>query len=158
MKRLCIIYLFIYFFFLATSFYFSWYQLVRALVSILLSKDGLQVRVFKSCLKSIETNSDGLNPNQQEKHGSKMAFLDGNPPERLCKPIVDHIQLRGGEVRLNSRIQKIELNDDGSVKSFLLNNGNVIKGDAYVFATPGRIFILLALSPSFSFECFQDCW
>ena len=43
-----------------------------------------------------------------------MAFLDGNPPERLCMPIVDHIQSLGGEVRLNSRIQKIELNNDGT--------------------------------------------
>lgn len=66
-----------------------------------------------------------------------MAFLDGNPPERLCMPIVDHIQSLGGEVRLNTRIQKIELNNDGTVKSFLLNNGNMIEGDAYVFATPG---------------------
>lgn len=66
-----------------------------------------------------------------------MAFLDGNPPERLCMPIVDHIQSLGGEVRLNSRIQKIELNNDGTVKSFLLNDGNMIEGDAYVFATPG---------------------
>lgn len=66
-----------------------------------------------------------------------MAFLDGNPPERLCMPIVEHIQSLGGEVRLNSRIQKIELNEDGTVKRFLLNNGNVIEGDAYVFATPG---------------------
>lgn len=66
-----------------------------------------------------------------------MAFLDGNPPERLCMPIVDHIQSLGGEVHLNSRIQKIELNDDGTVKSFLLNNGKVMEGDAYVFATPG---------------------
>lgn len=81
---------------------------------------------------------------QQEKHGSKMAFLDGNPPERLCMPIVEHIQSQGGEVRLNSRIQKIELNEDGSVNCFLLTNGNVIKGDAYVFATPGRAFMILA--------------
>lgn len=66
-----------------------------------------------------------------------MAFLDGNPPERLCLPIVNHIQSLGGEVRLNSRIQKIELNKDGTVKNFLLNNGNVIEGDVYVFATPG---------------------
>lgn len=66
-----------------------------------------------------------------------MAFLDGNPPERLCMPIVEHIQSLGGEVRLNSRIQKIELNEDETVKRFLLNNGNVIEGDAYVFATPG---------------------
>lgn len=66
-----------------------------------------------------------------------MAFLDGNPPERLCMPIVDHIQSLGGQVRLNSRIQKIELNNDATVKRFVLNNGNVIEGDAYVFATPG---------------------
>lgn len=66
-----------------------------------------------------------------------MAFLDGNPPERLCAPIVDHIQSLGGEVRINSRIQKIELNNDGTVKSFVLNNGSVIEADAYVFATPG---------------------
>ncbi|KAJ7979138.1 Phytoene desaturase [Quillaja saponaria] len=84
-----------------------------------------------------------LNRFLQEKHGSKMAFLDGNPPERLCQPIVEHIQSLGGEVRLNSRIQKIELNDDGTVKNFLLNNGNVITGDAYVFATPVDILKLL---------------
>ncbi|KAL6537365.1 hypothetical protein OROMI_025899 [Orobanche minor] len=84
-----------------------------------------------------------LNRFLQEKNGSKMAFLDGNPPERLCLPIVDHIRSRGGEVRMNSRIQKVELNEDGSVESFVLNDGNVIKGDAYVFATPVDILKLL---------------
>ncbi|KAL2462504.1 15-cis-phytoene desaturase [Forsythia ovata] len=84
-----------------------------------------------------------LNRFLQEKHGSKMAFLDGNPPERLCMPIVDHITSQGGEVRLNSRIQKIELNKDGSVKNFVLNNGNTVEGDAYVFATPVDILKLL---------------
>ncbi|KAL0443496.1 UNVERIFIED_CONTAM: 15-cis-phytoene desaturase, chloroplastic/chromoplastic [Sesamum latifolium] len=84
-----------------------------------------------------------LNRFLQEKHGSKMAFLDGNPPERLCMPIVDHIQSRGGQVQLNSRIQKIELDEDGSVRSFILNNGNVIEGDAYVFATPVDVLKLI---------------
>ncbi|KAH1047035.1 hypothetical protein J1N35_037819 [Gossypium stocksii] len=84
-----------------------------------------------------------LNRFLQEKHGSKMAFLDGNPPERLCMPIVNHIESLGGEVRLNSRIKKLELNEDGTVKSFLLNNGNTIEGDAYVVATPVDIFKLL---------------
>ncbi|KAL1078281.1 hypothetical protein V6Z11_D10G150000 [Gossypium hirsutum] len=84
-----------------------------------------------------------LNRFLQEKHGSKMAFLDGNPPERLCMPIVNHIESLGGEVRLNSRIKKIELNEDGTVKTFLLNNGNTIEGDAYVVATPVDIFKLL---------------
>ncbi|KAK1287506.1 hypothetical protein QJS10_CPB19g02025 [Acorus calamus] len=66
-----------------------------------------------------------------------MAFLDGNPPERLCMSIVDHIHSKGGEVQLTSRIQEIELNSDGTVKHFVLSNGNVIEGDVYVIATPG---------------------
>ena len=81
-----------------------------------------------------------------------MAFLDGNPPERLCMPIANHIQSLDGEVRLNSRIQKIELNKDGTVKSFLLTNGDVIEGDAYVFATPGILFtssLTIWLTPYF---------
>ncbi|KAJ8755183.1 hypothetical protein K2173_018981 [Erythroxylum novogranatense] len=84
-----------------------------------------------------------LNRFLQEKHGSKMAFLDGNPPERLCMPIVDHIQSLGGEVRLNSRIKKIELNNDGTVRSFALSSGDSIEGDVYVFATPVDILKLL---------------
>ncbi|WRX20225.1 Amine oxidase - like 10 [Theobroma cacao] len=84
-----------------------------------------------------------LNRFLQEKNGSKMAFLDGNPPERLCMPIVNHIESLGGEVWLNSRIKKIELNDDGTVKSFLLTNGNTIEGDAYVMAAPVDILKLL---------------
>ncbi|GAB2281432.1 hypothetical protein Dimus_016021, partial [Dionaea muscipula] len=45
----------------------------------------------------------------------------------------------GGEVRLNARVQRIDLNEDSTVRSFLLSNGSIIKGDAYVFATPGRM-------------------
>uniref|UniRef100_A0A0E0K9R7 Phytoene dehydrogenase n=1 Tax=Oryza punctata TaxID=4537 RepID=A0A0E0K9R7_ORYPU len=84
-----------------------------------------------------------LNRFLQEKHGSKMAFLDGNPPERLCMPIVDYVRSLGGEVRLNSRIQKIELNPDGTVEHFALTDGTQITGDAYVFATPVDILKLL---------------
>ena len=64
-----------------------------------------------------------------------MPFLDGSPPERLCKPIVEHIESLGVQVRLrlNSRIQKIKLKKDGHVRNFLMNDGNIIKGDAYVF-------------------------
>jgi len=54
-------------------------------------------------------------------------------------PVVDHIRSLGGEVQLNSRIKKIELNDDGTVKSFLLTNGSTVEGDAYVFAAPGLL-------------------
>ncbi|XP_031490117.1 15-cis-phytoene desaturase, chloroplastic/chromoplastic [Nymphaea colorata] len=86
-----------------------------------------------------------LNRFLQEKHGSKMAFLDGNPPERLCKPIADHILQQGGQVQINSRLQKVELNSDGTVKHFVLSNGNVVEGDAYVIATP--VDILKRLLP-----------
>ena len=36
-----------------------------------------------------------LNRFLQEQHGSKMAFLDGAPPERLCQPMVDHFTGEG---------------------------------------------------------------
>lgn len=84
-----------------------------------------------------------LNRFLQEKHGSKMAFLDGNPPERLCKPIVDHVQSLGGQLQLNSRLQKIELNNDGTVKHFLLANGDIVEGDVYVSAMPVDILKLV---------------
>lgn len=46
---------------------------------------------------------------QQEKHGSKMAFLDGPPPTRLCQPMVDYIIANGGEVHLNAPVREIML-------------------------------------------------
>lgn len=84
-----------------------------------------------------------LNRFLQEKHGSKMAFLDGNPPERLCKPIVDHVQSLGGQLQINSRLQKIELNNDGTVKHFLLANGSIVEADIYVSAMPVDILKLV---------------
>ena len=59
-----------------------------------------------------------LNRFLQEKNGSQMAFLDGAPPERLCQPMVDHIETLGGEVHLDSPLREIKLNDDGSVAAF----------------------------------------
>lgn len=56
----------------------------------------------------------------QETHGSKMAFLDGPPPTRLCQPMADHMIARGGELRMNQRISSILLNDDKTVRIFSL--------------------------------------
>ena len=86
-----------------------------------------------------------LNRFLQEKNGSKMAFLDGAPPERLCQPIVDHIRSCGGDVFLNSPLKKINLKDDGDVKNFLIgsakeSHGNEIEADAFVSAMPVDIF------------------
>ncbi|MCB8761064.1 15-cis-phytoene desaturase [Planktothrix agardhii] len=82
-----------------------------------------------------------LNRFLQEKNGSKMAFLDGSPTERLCQPLVDYITERGGEVRLNAPIKEFLLNPDGSVTGFLIRGlddtaDEVLTADLYVCAMP----------------------
>jgi 15-cis-phytoene desaturase len=80
-----------------------------------------------------------LNRFLKERYGSKVAFLDGSPTERLCQPMVDYISERGGEVRLNAPLKEILLNEDGTVKGFLLRGLNgepdeVLTADLYVSA------------------------
>ncbi|MEH2415512.1 15-cis-phytoene desaturase [Nostoc sp.] len=80
-----------------------------------------------------------LNRFLQERYGSKIAFLDGSPTERLCSPIVDYITERGGEVRLNAPLKEILLNADGTVKGYLIRGLNgaedeVLIADLYVSA------------------------
>lgn len=77
----------------------------------------------------------------QEKNGSKMAFLDGSPTERLCQPLADYITERGGEIRLNAPLKEIVLNEDGSVRHFLLRgldgaDDEAFTADLYVSAMP----------------------
>lgn len=82
-----------------------------------------------------------LNRFLQEKNGSKMAFLDGSPTERLCQPIVDYITERGGEVRLNAPVKEFLLDEDGKVRGFLMRGldgqpDEVLTADLYVSAMP----------------------
>jgi 15-cis-phytoene desaturase len=82
-----------------------------------------------------------LNRFLQETDGSRMAFLDGNPPERLCQPIVDHIRAHGGEVFLNAPLREVHLAKDGSVAGFRIagikgNEPREVVADAYVSAMP----------------------
>lgn len=92
-----------------------------------------------------------LNKFLQERYGSKIAFLDGSPTERLCQPIVDYIEARGGEVHLKKPLKEIVLNEDGSVKSFLIRGldgapNQTITADAYVSAM--SVDVMKALMPS----------
>jgi 15-cis-phytoene desaturase len=89
-----------------------------------------------------------LNRFLQEQDGSQMAFLDGNPPQRLCQPIVDYVVARGGEVHLDSPIREIELAPDASVSGFRIGGikgkqGYTLTADAYVSALPVDPFKLL---------------
>jgi 15-cis-phytoene desaturase len=82
-----------------------------------------------------------LNRFLQEKNGSKMAFLDGAPTERLCQPMVDYITERGGEVRLNAPVKEFLLNDDGTVRGFLIRGlhgaeDEILTADMYISAMP----------------------
>ena len=75
----------------------------------------------------------------KERYGSKVAFLDGSPTERLCQPMVDYITKAGGEVRLNAPLKQIMLDDNGRVNGFLIRGLNgaedeLLKADAYVSA------------------------
>lgn len=101
-----------------------------------------------------------LNRFLQEKNGSKMAFLDGAPTERLCQPMVDYVTERGGEVRLLSPLKEILLNPDGTVKGFLIRGLNgaedeIITADAYVSAMPVDPLKLILPKPWKQIEFFQ---
>ncbi|MDY6899701.1 MAG: 15-cis-phytoene desaturase [Cyanobacteriota bacterium] len=101
-----------------------------------------------------------LNKFLQQKDGSKMAFLDGSPTERLCQPLVDYIEAGGGEVKLNAPLKEILLNPDGSVKGFLMRGLDgaedyVETADAYVSAMPVDVMKVMLPEPWKDIECFQ---
>ncbi|MEB3333722.1 MAG: 15-cis-phytoene desaturase [Cyanobacteriota bacterium] len=81
-----------------------------------------------------------LNRFLQEKDGSRMAFLDGNPPQRLCAPMVAYIHDHGGEVVLKQPLKSIALHGDGTVASFQMGGRQggeqTVVADAYVSALP----------------------
>jgi 15-cis-phytoene desaturase len=101
-----------------------------------------------------------LNKFLQERYGSKIAFLDGSPTERLCQPIVDYIEARGGEVHLKKPLKEILLNPDGSVKAFLIRGldgvpDQTITADAYVSAMSVDVMKVLMPQPWRSDPFFQ---
>jgi len=71
-----------------------------------------------------------------ETDGLQMAFLDGNQTERLCAPMREYIEARGGEVRLGVPLDSIVTEEDGAVKHYLLRGGEVVTADEYVTTVP----------------------
>merc|ERR1712070_1005419 len=64
------------------------------------------------------------------------AFLDGNQPDRLCKPMADFVEERGGKVLKKQKLGEIVVNEDNSVKHITLADGTVVEADYYVSAMP----------------------
>lgn len=71
-----------------------------------------------------------------EDNGLQMAFLDGNQPDRLCEPMKNHIESKGGKVVMNAPVKEIVTRDDGSVDYLRLRSGEKIQADEYVSAMP----------------------
>jgi 15-cis-phytoene desaturase len=78
-----------------------------------------------------------------EDNGLQMAFLDGNQPDRLCAPMQQYIEARGGQVRCSAVIQEIVTEEKASsastlpaVKYLLLRSGEKIVADEYISAMP----------------------
>lgn len=102
-----------------------------------------------------------LNKFLQERYGSKIAFLDGSPTERLCQPIVDHIVANGGEVHLKKPLKQILLNEDNSVKGFLIRgldgaSDELITADRYISAMSVDVIKVLMPEPWKAMTCFQQ--
>ena len=101
-----------------------------------------------------------LNRFLQERYGSKIAFLDGSPTERLCQPIVDYVTERGGEVHLNQPLKQILLHPNSTVQGFLtrgLETGaeSIITADAYVSALSVDVMKVLVPEPWQGLSFFQ---
>ncbi|XTZ10128.1 MAG: 15-cis-phytoene desaturase [cyanobacterium endosymbiont of Rhopalodia yunnanensis] len=137
---------------------YSWSEWIK--------KQNIPPRVEKEVFIAMSKALNFINPNEisatvlltalnrflQKKNGSKMAFLDGPPTERLCKPIVDYITERGGEVRLNAPLKEIILEEDNTVKGFLLRGLNgepdtIFEAHLYLSAIPVDFLKLLLPQP-----------
>lgn len=93
-----------------------------------------------------------INKFLKQRYGSKIAFLDGSPTERLCQPIVEYFAARGGEIRMERPLKQIVLNADGTVKHFLMRGVNgqsdeIVEADAYVSAMPVDVIKTLMPDP-----------
>jgi 15-cis-phytoene desaturase len=101
-----------------------------------------------------------INKFLKERYGSKIAFLDGSPTERLCQPIVEHFQARGGEIHTQRPLKQIVLNPDGTVKHFVMRGLNgesdeIVVADAYVSAMPVDVIKTLMPEPWQKIEFFE---
>jgi len=71
-----------------------------------------------------------------EDNGLQMAFLDGNQPDRVCAPMAQHVEARGGHVHTSAPMKEIVVADDGSVSHLLMRDGTKVVADEYVSAMP----------------------
>ncbi|EGB11188.1 hypothetical protein AURANDRAFT_70771 [Aureococcus anophagefferens] len=71
-----------------------------------------------------------------EDNGLQMAFLDGNQPDRLCAPMVESVEKKGGRVVTGAPLDRIEVDAAGNVDKLVLRSGEEVVADEYVSAMP----------------------
>lgn len=67
---------------------------------------------------------------------TKFAFFKENPGDSMIEPMRQYIQSKGGRIFVDARLSRFELNDDGTIRKALLNDGHEIEADAYISALP----------------------
>ena len=88
-----------------------------------------------------------------ETNGLQMAFLDGNQPQRLCEPLKQYIEARGGKVHMQRALKRFELAADGTVAGLRMMgtpedpDGELVTADLYVSAMPVDPLKLLLPDP-----------
>merc|ERR1711966_495670 len=105
-------------------------------VTDFMRKYGMPERINEEVFISLAKALDFIDPDKlsmtvvltamnrflNEDNGLQMAFLDGNQPDRLCAPMVQSIEKNGGQVFCEKPMERIELNDDGSIKKVILRD------------------------------------
>ncbi|GMH63866.1 hypothetical protein TL16_g03820, partial [Triparma laevis f. inornata] len=75
-----------------------------------------------------------------EADGSQTAFLDGNQPERLCEPLKEYIEGKGGRVITGIPVDEVITDDTGLIKHLIMRDGSKVTADHYVSAMPVDVF------------------
>ena len=101
-----------------------------------------------------------INKFLRERYGSMVALLDGSHSERLCQPIVDYFTERGGSVQMNKPLKEIVLNDDGTVKHWVMRGINgqsdeIVEADIFVSAMPVDVIKVLMPEPWKKIDVFK---
>ena len=117
-------------------------------VTEFMSKYGMPERIKDEIFVAMAKALDFIDPDKlsmtvvltamnrflNEADGSQIAFLDGNQPNRLCAPMKEYIEARGGMVKIKSPVKEIVTNADGTVKHLLMRDGATVMEHRSFFA------------------------
>ncbi len=72
----------------------------------------------------------------RQNHASRMGFLGGSPEDQFTGPFVRHLEERGAVMRVNAGVRQVHTGLDRRVTAVELENGELVRGDHFIFALP----------------------